>query len=108
MELIDPGTINNLKNTGEEIYHLISILHPICRSITGDGFRKTLSVIKEYIPIEVHEVPTGTQVFDWTVPKEWNIRDAYVKNAKGEKVVDFKESNLHIESYSIPFSRKIS
>ena len=108
MELIDPRMISNLKNIGEEIYHLISILYPICRSIIGDGFRKTLSVIKEYIPIEVHEVPTGTRVFDWTVPKEWNIRDAYIKNATGEKVIDFKESNLHIVIYSIPVNRKIS
>lgn len=87
---------------GDEIYTLAERLYPICRSITGDGVRETLSIIREYIPIEVHEVPSGTRVFDWTIPKEWNISDAYVKNTKGEKVIDFKESNLHVLNYSSP------
>jgi len=65
---------------GVEMYGLISALYPICRSITGNGVRKTLRVLGEHIPLEVHEVPSGTQVFDWTVPPEWNIVDAYVKN----------------------------
>ena len=65
---------------GDEIYSLIRELYPICRSITGDGFRETLARIRKEIPLDVHEVPSGTQVFDWTVPKEWNIRDAYMKN----------------------------
>jgi aminopeptidase-like protein len=90
------------------MYRLISELYPICRSITGNGFRETLNIIKRHIPLQVHEVPTGTPVFDWTVPKEWNIRDAYVRNSKGEKVIDFKKSNLHIVSYSVPVRAEMS
>ena len=92
---------------GEEIYQLIESLYPICRSITGDGFRESMQILKNHIPLELHEVPSGTQVFDWIVPREWNIRDAYIKNEKDEKVVDFQESNLHILNYSIPFSGKV-
>jgi aminopeptidase-like protein len=86
---------------------LIEELFPICRSITGDGVRKTLTILRRYIPIDIHEVPTGTAVFDWTVPKEWNIRDAYVKNSKGERVIDFRKSNLHVVSYSRPIREKM-
>ncbi|WYM00963.1 MAG: DUF4910 domain-containing protein [Gloeotrichia echinulata CP02] len=92
----------------EEIYQLIFQLYPICRSITGDGFRETLKVIKQHIPLSIHEVPTGTQIFDWTVPKEWNIKDAYIKNSQGDKIVDFANSNLHVISYSIPVHKKLS
>jgi aminopeptidase-like protein len=84
------------------MYSLMKKLFPICRSITGNGNRETLNIIKEIIPINIIEVPTGTKVFDWTVPKEWNIKDAYVLNSKKEKVIDFKTSNLHVLSYSIP------
>ena len=83
-------------------------LYPICRSITGNGFRETLNIIKEHIPLEVHEIPTGTQVFDWTVPKEWNIRDAYVRDSKGERIIDFRKSNLHVVSYSVPIRKRMS
>jgi aminopeptidase-like protein len=93
---------------GQSMYQLISELFPICRSITGDGVRKTLQVIQKHIPLEVHEVPSGTPVFDWTVPKEWNIKDAYIKNAKGEKIVDFQNNNLHVLNYSLPINKKIS
>jgi aminopeptidase-like protein len=93
---------------GQEMYQLIIELYPICRSITGNGFRKSLRLLKKHIPLEIHEVPTGTQVFDWTVPKEWNIRDAYIKNVRGERVVDFQKSNLHVVNYSIPVKKKIS
>lgn len=92
---------------GQEIYQLIETLYPICRSITGDGFRESMQILKSHIPLDLHEVPSGTQVFDWVIPKEWNIRDAYVKNAKGEKVVDFQKTNLHILNYSVPFHGKI-
>lgn len=89
------------------MYRLISELYPICRSITGDGLRQTLGRLQEEIPLELREVPTGTQVFDWTVPKEWNIRDAYVKNARGERVVDFLKSNLHVVNYSMAVHRRM-
>jgi aminopeptidase-like protein len=95
------------KPISKELYQLICELYPICRSITGNGFRETLKILKQHIPLEVHEVPTGTQVFDWTVPKEWNIKDAYIKNSKGEKIVDFANSNLHILNYSIPIHKKV-
>ena len=87
---------------GSELYSLVEELYPICRSVTGDGFRQTLRVLARYMPLQIHEVPTGTQVFDWTVPREWNIRDAWVKNSRGQKIIDFQKSNLHIVSYSTP------
>lgn len=98
----------NLTNIGQEIYQLISDLYPICRSITGNGFRQTLKIIQQHIPLSIHEVPTGTQVFDWTVPKEWNIKEAYIKNSAGEKIVDFANSNLHVVNYSIPVHKTVS
>jgi aminopeptidase-like protein len=93
--------------TGMEMHALASQLYPICRSITGMGVRETLKILQQHIPLDVHEVPTGTQVFDWTVPREWNIRDAYIKNSRGEKVVDFKKCNLHVMSYSTPLHVKL-
>jgi len=93
---------------GDEIYSLIRELYPVCRSITGEGFRETLARIQKEISLVVHEVPSGTQVFDWTVPKEWNIRDAYVKNSRGERIIDFKRHNLHVVNYSVPVHRKMS
>ena len=95
-------------NIGLEMQRLIAELYPICRSITGNGFRETLRAVHRYIPLEVNEVPTGTPVFDWTVPKEWNIRDAYIKNSRGERVVDFQKSNLHVLNYSPPIKIKLS
>ena len=86
---------------------LIEELYPICRSITGDGLRETLRLLQRQISLEIREVPTGTQVFDWTVPKEWNIRDAYVKNANGERVIDFQKSNLHVVNYSVPVRERM-
>ena len=93
---------------GEEMYQLIRKLYPICRSITGNGVRQTLSVMQTYLPLKVHEVPTGTAVFDWTIPNEWNIRDAYIRNNRGEKIVDFSNSNLHVVNYSIPVEGNFS
>lgn len=86
----------------EEMHALVRRLYPLCRSITGDGVRRTLEIISESVPLEVHEVPTGTPVLDWTVPKEWNIRDAYIKDASGRRVVDFAACNLHVVGYSVP------
>jgi len=91
-----------------KMYNLMKELYPICRSITGDGTRETLKIIKEHIPIKIHEIPTGTKVFDWTIPKEWNIKDAYIKNSKGKKIVDFEKSNLYVLNYSVPVHLEMS
>jgi aminopeptidase-like protein len=87
---------------GHELHGLVTELYPICRSITGNGVRRTLEILQRTIPLQVHEVPSGTPVFDWMVPPEWNIRDAYVKAADGRRVIDFQESNLHVVGYSAP------
>ena len=93
---------------GREMHELIAELYPICRSITGNGVRETLSRIGHHIPLTIREIASGTQAFDWTVPKEWNILDAYVKNSRGERIIDFRKSNLHVMSYSIPVRRIMS
>jgi aminopeptidase-like protein len=94
---------------GEELDKLVAELYPICRSITGDGVRRTLEIVdREIGGLEVSEVPTGTQVLDWTVPREWNVRDAWVANAAGERVIDFQASNLHLVSYSVPVRTTMS
>jgi aminopeptidase-like protein len=87
---------------GRELYRFATELYPICRSITGDGIRQTLRMIQQRIPLEIFEVPSGTSVFDWTVPKEWNIHDAYIKDSSGRRVVDFQKCNLHVLNYSVP------
>ena len=96
------------KGVGQQIYQMMAELYPICRSITGNGLRQTMQIIQRHVPIEIHEVPTGTRVFDWTVPKEWNIRDAYIKDADGKKIIDFQESNLHVLNYSMPIKTHVS
>ncbi|MEZ2130682.1 MULTISPECIES: DUF4910 domain-containing protein [unclassified Sinorhizobium] len=96
------------RDTGQDIYALASRLFPICRSITGQGVRDTIAILKDFIDIERHDVPTGTQVFDWVIPKEWNIRDAYVKDPAGRKIIDFARSNLHVMSYSTSVRRVMS
>lgn len=95
-------------NIGEEIYALAAKIFPICRSITGNGVRETLREIGTHIDLEVHEIPTGTSILDWTIPREWNIRDAYIKNERGDKIVDFANSNLHVMSYSVPVRKHVS
>ncbi len=82
-------------------------LWPICRSITGNGLRESFKILGEIIPLELHEVPTGTQVFDWTIPKEWNIQDAYIICPDGNKIADFKVNNLHVVNYSIPVNKEL-
>ena len=93
---------------GNQMFDTMSELFPICRSITGNGVRETLSILKKIINLDIIEIPTGTKVFDWTIPKEWNIEDAFIKDSNGEKIIDFKKSNLHVLNYSIPIQKKIS
>lgn len=93
---------------GAELHRFASELFPICRSITGNGIRQTLSLIGEKIPLTISEVPTGTPVFDWTVPKEWNIRDAYIQGPDKKRVIDFQKSNLHVLNYSTPIRATMS
>ena len=100
-EKIEPSAI------GDDMYGLISELYPICRSITGDGVRETLRILKTRIPLAVHEVPTGIPVFDWSVPREWNIREAWIKDPDGTKIIDFENSNLHVLNYSVPVHEKV-
>jgi aminopeptidase-like protein len=96
------------RTAGEEIFAFAARIFPICRSITGDGVRQTLGEIGAHVALEMREVPTGTEVFDWTVPREWNIRHAYIKNGAGDKIVDFAQCNLHVMSYSLPVRRRVS
>ncbi|HEY2711150.1 MAG TPA: DUF4910 domain-containing protein [Chthoniobacterales bacterium] len=96
-----------MTSAGEEMHALVARLYPIYRSITGAGLRQTLRIIQEQLPIDIREVPSGTKVFDWTVPKEWNIRDAWVKNAQGERIIDFQSHGLHVVSYSVPIHLRL-
>lgn len=94
---------------GEYMYSLVKELFPICRSITGNGVRQTLRIIKREIPnLQIYEVPSGTQVFDWTVPKEWNIKGGYIETLDGERVIDFSNSNLHVLGYSFPIDKIVT
>ena len=104
----DPRAVPDAAALGAEMHALVRELYPICRSITGDGVRRTLARLQREIPLAVHEVPSGTQVFDWTVPREWNIRDAWVKDASGRRVIDFQRHNLHVVNYSVPVRRRMT
>jgi aminopeptidase-like protein len=101
-----PGRAATL--SGEAMHALVAELYPLCRSITGNGVRQTLKILSEQLPLDVHEVPSGTAVFDWTVPPEWNIRDAYVKAPDGRRVIDFQASSLHVVSYSVPVKARMT
>ncbi len=92
----------------EQLEKYFDRLWPICRSITGNGLRESLKIVSELVPMELTEVPTGTEVFDWVVPKEWNIHDAYIITPEGKKICDFKINNLHVIGYSTPINQKIS
>ena len=97
----------DLEWEGAALYNMVRDLYPICRSITGNGLRQSLRYLQQTVLMVLREVHTGTPVLDWTVPKEWNIREAWIKNAQGEKVVDFAKCNLHVVNYSVPVRRRI-
>jgi aminopeptidase-like protein len=103
------GALESIARTsvGREAFALAEKLFPLCRSLTGDGVRETLRIVSEIVPFEIHEIPSGTSVFDWSIPDEWNIRDGWIKNPRGEKIVDFREHNLHVLQYSVPVHRKL-
>ncbi|HMG20989.1 MAG TPA: DUF4910 domain-containing protein [Kofleriaceae bacterium] len=106
----EPGDAPQGDGDGARMYALVEELYPICRSITGDGVRDTLARIERQLPAPMirTEVPTGTQVLDWTVPREWNIRDAWIADASGARVVDFRACNLHVVNYSVPVRARMS
>jgi len=101
-------SMDDSRDAGQRIYDLANAIFPICRSITGDGVRQTLSILAGYIKQEngpeltIHQVSSGTKVFDWTVPKEWVIRRAYIEDEAGNHVIDMKDHNLHVMGYSTP------
>ena len=84
------------------ISEYLTRLFPICRSLTGDGNRETLKILQEIIPLKIKEYPSGKNVFDWVIPEEWKIKDAWIKDKTGKKIVDFNNSNLHVVNYSSP------
>lgn len=108
MNIADLKNSFDLKQVGQEMHSLMAELYPICRSITGNGVRQTLRRLQEIIPLTIHEIPSGTRVFDWTVPNEWNIKDAYIKDSEGETLIDLQKSNLHVVSYSMPVRKRMS
>jgi aminopeptidase-like protein len=97
----------NEHSIGRKMYALAADLYPICRSITGDGVRQTLKHLQQVIPLQIFEVPSGTEVFDWEVPREWNVRDAWIKDPSGKKIINFQEHNLHLLNYSLPIHQKM-
>ncbi len=109
----DPADIRGIRaglereRLGDEMHALASELFPICRSITGPGLRQTLDILGRHLPLERRRVASGTRVFDWTIPREWSIREAWIRGPAGERVVDFADSNLHVVSYSAPIHRKL-
>lgn len=107
MTLADVKEAASGEELGKGMHKFMVELYPICRSITGEGVRETIRAIRKRIPLEMHEVPSGTKVFDWTVPLEWNVTDAYVMNREGNRVIDFKAHNLHLMSYSAPVRKKM-
>jgi len=103
-----PGAGLDQASFKEIVDDLFQELFPICRSITGNGIRESFKILRKYLPLELHEIPSGEQVFDWIVPEEWNINDAYIMDLKGNRLVDFQENNLHVISYSMPVKERIS
>jgi aminopeptidase-like protein len=99
---------DNKLSISDEVEEYFDRLWPICRSITGEGLRKSFDILQNIIPLELTEVPSGTDVFDWTVPDEWNIRDAFIITPDGKKIADFKVNNLHVVNYSTPVNKEVT
>jgi aminopeptidase-like protein len=99
---IDWNSVPSEDDAGREMHELMRELYPICRSLSGEGVRETLGIISQHVPLTVTEVPTGTQVFDWTVPREWNIKAAWIADSSGNRLIDFERCNLHVLGYSTP------
>jgi aminopeptidase-like protein len=108
MMLARIGTPHLADNVVHDALPLMESMYPICRSISGNGVRQTLDLVATQIPLERTEVPTGTKVLDWEIPNEWNIRDAYIADAQGHRVVDFRAHNLHVVNYSAPVRRTMA
>ena len=101
--------IKQNQGESERMYNWVKDLFPICRSITGHGLRETLRYIQNIIPqLTINSVPSGTKAFDWIIPDEWTIRDAFICNERGQKIIDFKKCNLHIVGYSEPINKWLS
>jgi aminopeptidase-like protein len=101
-------TVSASLQVADEALALIAEMYPICRSITGDGVRRTLDLVEKMTPLERTEIPTGAAAFDWDIPREWNIRDAYIADLEGRRLVDFRQHNLHVVSYSVPVNRTMT
>lgn len=107
MSTVEGDKVSGASEVGRSLHDFVAELYPLCRSITGDGVRETLRLIQLRIPLTMCEVPSGTQVFDWTVPLEWNVKDAWIKDKDGRRIADFKVNNLHLMSYSTPIQRRM-
>jgi len=106
-EGIDARLLREAGDRGREAHALAERLYPLCRSLSGDGVRRTLQLLQEVIPLKIHEVPTGTRAYDWIVPNEWNVKDAYVLDGRGQRVIDFRVNNLHLAGYSMPIDATV-
>jgi aminopeptidase-like protein len=106
--MVDNSSITRTSELGKQMHALAADLYPICRSVTGPGVRQTLAHLAKFVPLETFEVSSGTKVFDWEVPREWSIRDAYIKDESGRRIVDFRQLNLHVVGYSLPVRRSMS
>ena len=95
-------------NYSKELQYYLELLFPLNRSLTGKGNRDTLKKLKEISPIKIKSIKSGTKVYDWTVPMEWMVSNAWIKDERGNKLIDFKENNLHLFGYSAPINKKIS
>ena len=105
---LDRSALPGPEQAGAEMHELMRELFPFCRSLTGDGVRQTFEAIERDVPLERTEVPSGTQVYDWTLPREWNIRGATLTGPGGEPIADFADSNLHVLGYSVPVNGTFS